>query len=154
MGGPSVTLRERFLAKIEPEPTSGCWLWTGALNREGYGQIWIAKNQPKPMVHRYAYMELTGQDIPDGFVIDHLCRVRSCVNPDHLEAVTPRVNTYRCPSPPSRNGKKTHCKHGHELSGRNLFLHEDRNGPRRDCRECGKLKTRRYRARRKGAIQR
>ncbi len=73
--------------KIMPEPNSGCWFWLGALSR-GYGSLKNAR------AHRVAY-EMTIGPIPEGLVIDHLCRVTSCVNPDHLEAVTQAENVRR-----------------------------------------------------------
>jgi hypothetical protein len=70
----------------------GCWLWTGRMNRNGYGRAyWYGK---EPVVHRLVYEILIGQ-IPKGLVLDHLCRVRHCCNPEHLEPVTIRENTLR-----------------------------------------------------------
>lgn len=69
-----------------------CWVWLGKLNRNGYG--FIVRQSRKLMVHRLAYTAKHGE-IPPGYHVDHLCRVRHCCNPDHLEAVTPRENTLR-----------------------------------------------------------
>lgn len=71
---------------------NGCWIWTGAIHKSGYGQMkWKGQST---VAHRVLYSVLVGE-IPKGFVIDHLCNVKLCVNPEHLEAVTPSVNTQR-----------------------------------------------------------
>lgn len=82
---------------------SECWLWTGAPNGSGYGTF---RQEP---VHRWAYKEFVGP-IPEGFVIDHLCGVRMCVRPTHLEAVTPQVNVQRS----DRHPKDGKCQRGHD----------------------------------------
>lgn len=81
---------ERFWAKVEV--TSGCWLWTGAPDRKGYGHLHVAGRSVK--AHRFAYELLVGP-IPAGHVIDHLCRTEGCVRPDHLEAVRQVTNVRR-----------------------------------------------------------
>lgn len=79
------------LQHIEAEPT-GCWIWTGRLNRNGYGRAAIAGREP--VAHRAVYEALVGP-IPSRRVLDHLCRNRRCVNPSHLEPVTVATNTHR-----------------------------------------------------------
>jgi len=81
-----------ILDKLEIVPEAGCWIYTGDLNRNGYGTRRVKKR--RQMVHRLIYEHFKGP-IPDGYVIDHLCRVRCCCNPDHLEAVTVKENTKR-----------------------------------------------------------
>ena len=83
---------ERFEAKWTPEPNTGCWLWTGATDRKGYGQFRSKGAHVK--AHRWSYERLVGP-IPEGLQIDHLCRVPGCVNPEHLEPVTHRENQVR-----------------------------------------------------------
>lgn len=87
-----LSVLERLHEKIEPEPMTGCWLWTGAVCSSGYGTIDIG--QTTRLAHRVSY-ELHRGPIPDGLTTDHLCRVRACVNPAHMEAVTVRENTVR-----------------------------------------------------------
>lgn len=113
--------------------TDDCWLWTGCVDRTvGYGEFGRAVTGRKIRVHRYVY-ELIKGPIPSGLQIDHLCRVRICVNPDHLEAVTQQENIRRGQSPPANNARKTHCVRGHELNGSNLIPMQ--HGHRR-CRIC------------------
>lgn len=88
---------------------NGCWLWTRSRSRDGYG--WASLNDRTHQAHRLLYVLLKGRP-PEGLVLDHLCRVRRCVNPDHLEPVTPRQNLERGITTTSA----THCKKGHELA--------------------------------------
>src|SRR3990167_10136851 len=83
---------ERFLERIVPEPNTGCWLWTGGLGSHGYAQFWF--NNQQGLGHRWSYKYFRGPLLP-GYTIDHLCRVRSCVNPHHLEQVTYQTNILR-----------------------------------------------------------
>lgn len=134
------TLTDRFLAKVAPGPL-GCWDWTGHVKPNGYGQV---KVDGRPAyVHRVAY-ELTRGPIPDGLVIDHLCRRRHCVNPDHLEPVTHRINIRRGVSPAARRAHQTHCGRRHIFDNANTYTAP--NGTRH-CRRCaaGRARTRRRR---------
>lgn len=134
---------EIFWSKVNKTDT--CWLWTGAL-LYGYGTMKVNGSATSP--HRFAY-ELLVRHIPDGFNIDHLCRVRNCVRPDHLEAVTRGENVRRGESPSSKNRDKTHCKNGHPFSGDNLVVVKGRYGLQRQCRICRTECKRRVRARQK-----
>lgn len=87
-----------------------CWIWTASTNSEGYGNFWVDGRLVK--AHRFSY-ELVRGKIKDGFQLDHLCRVRACVNPNHLETVTSAVNTMRGESIQAKNARKTHCVRGH-----------------------------------------
>ena len=126
---------ERFEAKVMPEPNSGCWLWTGAVCKDGYGQFrWGPGSTFMGKAHRFAWEHYRGP-IPEGMIIDHKCRNPFCVNPDHLEPVTYAENANR-----GLNGVlKTHCKHGHPLTGDNLYYHGQRRC--RKCRQASWLKT-------------
>lgn len=141
IGRPPVPVIDRFLAQTSPS-RSGCTLWTGVLDADGYGQITVGGRTVR--AHRWSYEHHVGP-IPNGLVIDHLCRVRECVNPDHMEPVTPRENTLRGISPIAMNAAKTTCKNGHPLVGRNLV--EVPGG--RACRTCRVEATRRWRAQQK-----
>lgn len=126
---------ERFEAKIEPEPMSGCWLWTGGILPNGYGYF-HPKHATSRNTHRLAW-ELANGSIPRNLTIDHKCRVKRCVNPAHLRLLTSRDNTLACEyAPATINANKTHCIHGHAFSGRNL-----RYGTKgeRKCRACARV---------------
>jgi hypothetical protein len=127
------TVAERFEAKYIPEPNSGCWLWLGALDGHGYGHMYI--NGRYAAAYRVGY-ELAKGPIPDGMVIDHLCRTPICVNPDHLEAVTQSINLLRSPLMGSHNRKLTHCRRGHEFSAENTRIRNPRGW--RSCIACEK----------------
>lgn len=114
----------RFWAKTTEDPTTGCLLWTGATSTKGYGQVSHAGRTRS--AHRVAY-EITVGPIPDGAHLDHLCRVRRCVNPDHLEPVTQKVNAERA------GAAHTHCPAGHPLAGPNVLT---TTAGRRNCRAC------------------
>ena len=114
----------------------GCWLWQGGLTYQGYGRVYV--NNRDLRAHRFAYELLIGE-VPEGLVLDHLCRVRNCVNPAHLEPVTDRVNALRGIGPAASLAAATHCQRGHELSGNNLLLEPRPNrsiGVQRRCRTC------------------
>ena len=134
---------ERFWAKVRI--TNECWLWLAARFPEGYGLLAI-KSRPY-YAHRFAYELLVGP-VPEGLHLDHLCRVRHCVNPQHLEPVTRRENILRGDSFSAANAKKTHCLRGHQLEGGNLHVY---NGAR-VCRRCHRDRERIRRARRRGLI--
>lgn len=137
----------RFMARVEQITETGCWIWTGEVisSRLPYGRFWL--DGRRVLAHRIAYEHFKGP-IPGGLVLDHLCRVPSCVNPDHLEVVTQRENTIRGTSMVASNVKKTHCKNGHELSGDNLRLETTRHGHRgRVCRTCVRDNMARFKAR-------
>lgn len=124
----SLRLPQRFWAKVQKTDT--CWLWRGARTRNGYGMLSV--NQRATYAHRISY-ELHKDAIPVGMELDHLCRVRHCVNPDHLEPVTHRENGLRGESPSARAATATHCPSGHPYNDFNTLW--TREGSRR-CREC------------------
>ena len=126
------TVEQRMLARIEKTET--CWLWTVPHWDSGY--VRIRANGRTQMAHRVAY-ELWVGPIPEGRTIDHLCRVRWCMNPAHMEPVTQGENVLRGDTLAARNAAKTHCKHGHEFSERNTYQYKGN----RICRRCNSLRV-------------
>ena len=116
-----------------PVRGAGCWEWGGARSKAGYGQIRSGGRGVLLYAHRVAY-ELARGPIPPGLVIDHLCRNRGCVNPDHLEVVTNGENLLRGDTFAAENARKTHCPYGHPYQGDNLYL-TPKHG-HRQCRIC------------------
>ena len=129
---------DRALA-LTKKSESGRWLFTGSLDKDGYGLMGVT-GVGTQRVHRLAYEVLAGP-IPEGMEIDHLCRVRNCMNPVHLEAVTRRVNSLRSESFAAINARKTHCIHGHEFTPENTYY---RTPTHRQCRQCGREASTRY----------
>lgn len=110
---------------------SGCWLYAGCINSDGYGIV----GGRGEYVHRLQYERYVGP-IPDGLQLDHLCRVRHCVNPAHLEPVTSRENSMRSSiTIAARNAAKTHCPRNHEYTPENTYVDRKRGGGRQ-CRAC------------------
>lgn len=118
----------RFIEKVD-EAENGCWIWTATTSRGGYGMFMLDKLRA---AHRVSYMNFVGP-IPDGMDLDHLCRVRHCVNPQHLEPVTAWENWNRGTNPAAVNSRKTHCIRGHEFTPENTITR--RNGGR-GCKAC------------------
>lgn len=121
--------------------SNGCIQWTGGLNPDGYGRFYTAGTCVP--AHRWNYEHKVGP-IPEGLEIDHLCRNRACVNPDHLEPVTTQVNIARSLGVAVLNSRKTNCPQGHPYSGDNLRIARGR----RHCRACARDHTAAWRARR------
>jgi hypothetical protein len=125
------TAVERFWGKADTSAgPDACWLWRASRERGGYGMFHL--DGKKRLAHRVAY-ELAIGPVPEGLVLDHLCRTRDCVNPKHLEPVTFRENVLRGAGITAQCARKSHCLRGHPLSGPNLYLHSD---GRRECRSC------------------
>lgn len=124
-----MTRLERFWARVDK--SGDCWLWTGSRSGNGYGRLWLNKHMI--YAHRFAYELLVGP-IPEGLQIDHLCRVRHCVNPAHLEPVTQGVNIRR-----GRNWQreKSHCPQGHPYDRENTHWYRSM----RYCRACDRARS-------------
>jgi len=130
-----IPIVDRLMARVEVE-AGGCWIWTGAVAGGGYGIIGTndvtPRGNPRPAyVHRVAYEHFVGP-IKEGLEIDHLCRTRRCVNPEHLEAVTHSENQRRGQSPCGENARAEKCKHGHAFDTKNTRVRDGK----RSCRRC------------------
>lgn len=121
---------ERFWQKVTK--TDSCWLWTGAKGPNGYGYFGSGNGQSK-LAHRFSWESIRAP-IPEGAELDHLCRVRACVNPSHLEPVTHTENVRRGLA----GSMVTHCKRGHEHNEENTVLHHGW----RECRICNNERRR------------
>ena len=131
----------RWAAMVET--TDGCWLWKGGVGSNGYGNFWA--DGRTVLAHRFAYELLVGP-IPTDMHLDHLCRVRHCVRPDHLEPVTVAENNRRSASPSARNALKTHCPRNHPYDEANTYY--DNRGSR-VCKACQLAANARQRERKK-----
>ena len=131
---PTPSVEQRFWAKVDK--SGECWLWTAAIDRNGYGKF---RHQGGAVfAHRVAY-ELEVGPVPDGLELDHLCRVPRCVRSDHLEPVTHRDNLLRGATISARNAAKTHCPQGHPYDEANTKF---TRGGWRTCRTCRNLRSR------------
>lgn len=136
-------IETRFWAKVlKSNFINGCWIWKAAKDGKGYGLIG-QRGGRLIKAHRFSY-QLHKGPIPRGLQLDHLCMVRNCVNPDHLEPVSCRENILRGNGAAKQNANKTHCKSGHKLSGKNLAIRKDGY---RNCRACNARRTVEFRAR-------
>lgn len=130
-----MSLADRLLKRTTK--ISGCWLWKGATNDKGYGQIKV--NGKTTYVHRASYEFHVGP-IPEGAVLDHICRVPSCLNPAHLDAVTQKENIRRgrLPGLLELQKQKKFCPSGHEYSDTNTYLNHRGS---RNCKVCAKARA-------------
>lgn len=136
------TAETRFWSKVyKPSIVNACWMWQAGFYPAGYGSFWHQGRSN--YAHRFAF-ELFNGPIAEGFVVDHLCRNRACVNPDHLRVVTHRENILADGSQAlaAANAKKQRCPKGHQIDGRSSH-------GRRFCRICRRVNDlRRYHERR------
>lgn len=142
----NTTVDERFWQKVNKSgpipivrPDLGpCWIWTASTDNHGYGQF----NNGTTIVKAYAHATtLAGIEVPRGYTRDHLCRVRLCVNPEHIEVVTRGENVRRGEAGQktgAKNRAKTHCKHGHEFTDDNTYINSNGN---RACKTCMRARS-------------
>lgn len=138
-------LAERLLSRVK-ETASGCWEWQGYTRQDGYARVTIRPTpttQETHLAHRLAYETWVGP-IPEGLVIDHVCRNRACINPSHLEVVTQATNNQRGMAPSFQAQREQRCKRGHPYTPEHSYFGSD--GRRRSCRTCETANQRRRRA--------
>lgn len=126
--------------KVAVADVDECWIYTGPHTRNGYGKHSVRGRHITP--HRAAYEALVGP-IASGMQLDHLCRVRDCCNPKHLEPVTCRENLMRGDTTASRRAAQSNCVHGHEFNATNTRIRSDGT---RTCIECSRIRARAYKA--------
>lgn len=132
----SIPLETRLESRVE-HSDRGCWLWTGQRYSNGYAVMhWQSKSR---LLHRLTYEYFVGP-IPAGMQLDHLCRIRHCVNPEHLEPVTHKENI--------RRAMRLSCVNGHRFTPENTYIPAD---GKRYCRECRRNRVRQQRAAKRGA---
>jgi hypothetical protein len=138
------------IAELINVSDTGCWLWHGPTIRNGYGRVPGGRtvlsqygpvpDQPLILAHRYTYEFFVGP-FPAGLVSDHLCRVRNCANPEHIEPVTSRENTLRGQTNAAENVLKTHCLNGHPFSPENTRVNAKGH---RWCRTCERARKKEW----------
>lgn len=127
--------------------TENCWIWTGYVSNFGYGRFFYWSTEWS--AHRLSFL-YSGQKLHGHLVLDHICRNRLCVNPEHLRQVPQRVNALSGIGITARNHAKTHCDYGHEFSGENLKV--DPRTSARSCRICNNRRAAEWRERKKLAL--
>ncbi len=133
---------DKFLDNVILWP-SGCWLWSAGATSKGYAHFYVDGKTVR--AHRWAYKTWVG-DLIAGMFIHHKCNTIACVNPLHLEQVTPLEHNQGIKG---WGGNKTHCKSGHPLSGENLIPGYVNGNRWRRCRECSRIRKRLWRKRHK-----
>jgi len=144
--GVSQTQHDAVVAErdaLKAEVARGCWVMQRGVKPDGYAEVF--KRGKNYYAHRVVYEAIRGP-IPAGMQIDHLCRNRSCVNPDHLEVVTRKENILRGISPPAINSRKTHCPRGHRYDRTDAW-------GRKVCGFCKAEQTRQWRRRQRAALR-
>jgi HNH endonuclease len=131
-------LPPRLQSKIIPEPMTGCWIWIGCRNQDGYGRVWNPYKQKIESAHQATYRFFVGE-IPLGKELDHDCRLRCCANPGHVEPVTHLENMRR-----GIQFSPTHCPRGHQYIDGTYSIKHEKNNPRitKRCNICRREKYR------------
>lgn len=132
----------RFRAKVRVSP-SGCWEWMGSRNAQGYGFFSVGGRNTR--AHRFSYEYYNNTTIPSGLVTDHLCKNTWCVNPEHIEAVTQKVNAERSDvglHMVEKQAGRTHCANGHPFTIESTYIYP--NGKHIHCRICQRKAKERF----------
>ena len=131
-GGPKPrNVIDRLCEKIVQDASTGCWLWIGSIVNAGYGSTWDLPKQRSREAHTVSYEAFIGP-VPDNLTLDHLCRIRRCVNPTHLEPVTNVENVMRGEGFGAVNSRKVVCSRGHPYNEENTYHWRGQ----RCCRSC------------------
>ena len=135
-GPKAMPMIDRFIASFSVDEKTGYWLWHKAINDSGYALISVS-HSVMIRAHRFSYEHFVGK-IPEGLDIDHICRVRNCVNPKHLRPLTHRDNILCGKNVMATNSQKTHCPKGHPYNAENTAMRRlsGRNHPFRRCKVC------------------
>lgn len=137
-------LQDRIRKNVQIDG-NGCWIWQLRVTPTGYGQISYTPIRGQSMItgaHRVSYIAFVGI-ISENLQIDHLCKVRNCVNPKHLEAVTSQENIRRSNARYKQQQARTHCPKGHEYTEDNMYKYKTRaGGICRNCKTCMLERTR------------
>lgn len=129
-------IQKRFIENIRINLQTGCWDWQGKLNRDGYG--YFTTDRKWWSAHKFFYVYIVGE-VTEGLELDHLCRNRKCVNPEHLDPVTHLENVRR-----GDRVSREFCKNGHHLETVGIYKENGPHGKTKRCAECARIATRKY----------
>ena len=142
----------RFWSKVDVKRKNECWLWKSSCRPNGYGELSVKNKSVSAHVLSFEY---TNGEVPKGLWVDHICRNRKCVNPNHLRAVTPKTNALENSDSSSFHfSQRTHCNNGHEFTPENTrYVPHKKSGKKhRRCRACNVLYKARAKARKSGRV--
>lgn len=141
------TVESRVARLSRLDPVTGCWVWIGSKDKDGYGKVSARLPDGKKvyLAHRMTFIHFVGE-IPDDKEIDHRCKNTSCINPEHLRLMTHRENVEAGDYKKNHKNKgKTHCLRGHLLDGENVRVLRQGTSVMRSCKTCAKERSRRVR---------